>query len=133
MRTLPTAGKNPVASVVQWFYLYKWGAKADASIYARHSNKKNPKALCHLLVNSDPNLDVALYEPAQIAELIFYLEDCGIEVYDLSIVCVSGLLASYVNRKQPAAKAELDRTVKYLRGDKAVDGATSEFKAPAGW
>lgn len=134
-RTMPSSnGKNPTNSVVKWFYEWKYGMKADATLYARHNKKSNPKAICWLF-NKDEELDNAIYEPMHAAMLIYYLEDRGVDVDDLSILMVPGLMASFVlrNSSNDAAK-ELTRLVKYLKGEAKDDSAKSSvFSAPAGW
>lgn len=135
MRTYPKETKNQVADLVYWFYQYKWGVKPDASMYARHSNKKNPKALCHLMV-ANPDLDTEIYSATQLAELVYYLEDNGVNVDDLSIVTISGLAASYINRdRSPVAKSELQRVILYLKGNERNADKQQESRArtPRGW
>jgi len=129
-RTMPSVSGNPTIAVVKWFYNDYLGMKADASHYARHQNKKNPRALCKLF-EYNPELDNAVYKPTTIAELIYYLEDNGVEVRDLGVVTISGLLFSFVNRRSSdLAKRELENTIAYLQGN---SDDKQEFNAPSGW
>jgi hypothetical protein len=136
MRTYPKESKNPVADLVYWFYQYKWGVKPDSSMYARHSNKKNPKALCHLMV-ANKEYDAEVYTAQQLAELVYYLEDRDVTVDDLSIVTISGLAASFINRdRSPAAKSELERVIVYLKGNNKNNDEQqqdSRIRTPRGW
>jgi hypothetical protein len=133
MRSLPPSGKNKTNSLVSWFYRDFLGYQADSSIYARHNNKKNPRAVCHLFAY-DKEMDNAVYEPYQVGELIWYLVDSGVEVRDLGLVTMPGLLASYVNRKtSDAAKKDLERSIAYMRGEDVSFKKEPEFTAPSGW
>lgn len=126
MRSLPdNKSKNQTVALIYWFYTEIMGKKPDASLYARHMNRKNPKALIHLLA---PESDVvASYTATELGELVYYLIDNGINVTDISIVTISGLAYNYVSRKQNGSfQAELDRTVEWLRKTKSSDTSTND-------
>lgn len=129
---MPLTGKNKTSSVVFWFYQQFLNVKPDASIYARYQNKKNPKSLVYLL---EPDADGmnAIYTVSDIAELIYYLEDCGVTITTLNVVTIPGLMFNYMHRKQSETAAnELARTVDYLKGS-TVDAVEKQFSAPSGW
>ena len=130
-RLLPL-GKNKTNATVYWFYMQFYGSAPDASIYARHNSKKNPRAI-RWLFESDPDMQTATYDPIDVANLIYYLEDSGVEISDLGVATISGLMFSYMNRnKSEQAQRELQKIVDYLRGTKS-DETETNFNAPSGW
>jgi hypothetical protein len=130
---MPQVQKNRTSSVVYWFYKQYFGVAPDASIYARYQNKKNPKSLVFLL-ERDKDTESTIYEPEDVASLIYYLEDCGVNITNLNVVTIPGLMFNFMNRKRSdAAAQELQSTVDYLTGNNAIGESKQEFKAPSGW
>lgn len=134
-RTLPgqAKGKNtgPTRSFVLWFYKDFLGYLPDATVYARHMNRKNPKALIHLF---EPEFDDAYaYTPADAAELVYYLEDNNVGVDNPGIVGFPGLLAAFRNKRiNEKARKEFDSMMDYLKRERN-DSAEESFVAPEGW
>lgn len=133
MRILPTVVNNKsggaTKSFILWYYTQYYGYKPDATVYRRHLDRKNPSALIHIFEPATD--DMAEQSPTDAAELIYYLEDAGVDVDGPTIILYPGLLSAYVNRKKSErAKKALEDALDYLR---SVKGEDSKFNAPEGW
>lgn len=123
---------NPVADVVKWFYEEHLGVKPDRSCYARQLNRKNPRALIHLMMEDpDDPYQPSVYSGGEIVNLIKYLEDNGVEVATLGVVTIPELMFHFMNRfKSQRSDDELKRVIEYLK-DNGDDG--EEFEELPGW
>lgn len=124
--------KNPVADLVKWFYEEHLGVKPDRSCYSRQMNRKNPRALIHLMVE-DPNdpYQPAVYTGGEIVNLIHYLTQNGVDVTTLGVVTIPELMFNFTNRfKSEQASKKLEETIEYLKRSGA-DG--EEFEELPGW
>lgn len=133
-RTLPQKlkGKTDVGVYVHWFYNTFLGFPPDASMYAKHSSKKNPRALVHLFVAQDA--DVATYTLEEVGELAWYLHDNGVSLDDVFIVTIPGLMYNFKYRdKSESCARELSRSVEYLRGRQGSDFSKVTFNQLEGW
>lgn len=124
---------DPVADFVKWFYEEHLGVKPDRSCYARQLNRKNPRALIHLM-KEDPDdpYQPAIYSGGEIVGLVRYLTENGIDVTTIGVVTIPELMFHYTNRfKSDRSKQELERVVEYLRTNK--DDNDGDFDELPGW
>lgn len=132
-RTSPDSKKDPTVATIYWFYTQFQGKKPDASIYARHRNKANPKALFRLF-ERDPELDNETYKACDVSDMIYHLEDEGFTASDISIAMMPGLMYNYMNRNVQECRTKLNETIEYLKGrDGKNNNASTNFKPPTGW
>jgi hypothetical protein len=126
LRSLPNdKTQNPTSAVVYWFYTTFFGRKPDSTMYARHMNRKNPRALVHMV--SPDSDEMQAYSASEIGELVWYLVDNGVAISDLGVVAIPGLAYNFTNRKiNEACAAELERTVLWLKGLSGKSNSTGQ-------
>lgn len=113
--------KNKEAALVHWFYSSFLGKAPDATHYA-----SGTKILSGILKESKKYPGARVYTLREVADLMYYLRQCGVNRIDLTILKFPNLLSAFVEKET----WRLDDMIAYLKKGNA---GNENWNVPEGW
>jgi hypothetical protein len=124
MKTYPDSEKkNRVAEFTHWFYLDFLGKQPDSTHYASAN-----KILSGIFTESKKYPGARVYTTNDVADLMYFLRESGVEQIEITIVKFPNLLAAFVDKETGV----VDRIVKYIKENSRKSEVVA-WSSPKGW
>ena len=123
-RTYPDNGKtNKTSAFIFWFYKEFLGKQPDSTHYSSAT-----KILAGIFSESKKYPGARVYTTSEVADLMYFLRESGVEQIEITIVKFPNLLAAFTDRETSV----VDRIVQYIKENSRKSEVVA-WSSPKGW